>query len=130
MARLRPFSFKVRPPSSRADPLEQILTSPFVYPLPTWSVAIQICVYTAACLYATVAILGITTAIWTRDKASTVLWVIVFFAFGWLYVILHFSLQLYAFIKVFTGQVGEWQVHCSRVTHVCLMADPSLAGRW
>lgn len=87
-----------------------ILTSPFVYPLPTWSVAIQICVYTAACLYATVAILGITTAIWTRDKASTVLWVIVFFAFGWLYVILHFSLQLFAFIKVFTGQVGDWQV--------------------
>ena len=88
-----------------------VITSPFVYPLFTWSVAVQACVYSAVASYAFVAIYAMfTVVVYDRHRPLSVLGVAFFFVFGWLYVILHFTLHIFAFIKVFTGRVGGWQV--------------------
>ena len=91
--------------------INPVITSPFVYPLFTWSVAVQACVYSAVASYAFVAIYAMCTAVaYDRHRPLSVLSVAVFFVIGWLYVVLHFTLHTFAFIKVFTGRVGGWQV--------------------
>jgi len=88
-----------------------IITSPFVYPLPTWSISIQCCVYTAVALYVFVAGLGLCFVLQHEPRNPLGwLWVVVFFVLGWLYVGLHFTLQTVAFVKVVSGNLGEWTV--------------------
>ena len=69
------------------------------------------CVYVAVSLYGFVALLGISLGIkydWQRPWALASL--CCFFMLGWLYVILHFATHTVAFIKVFLGAEGKWEV--------------------
>jgi len=118
--------------------INPIITSPFIYPLPTWSVSIQTCVYVTLVFYGFIAIYGFATALCperihdqrlpprhrlltspndvvvphelARSRAGAALWVLLFFVFSGVYVIVHFTLQTVAFFKVFRGKVGEWTV--------------------
>ena len=91
--------------------INPVLTSPFVYPLTTWSMPIQVCVYVAIAGYAFVALLGIRHAlVFDRHRHWTALSLAVFFLMSWLYVILHFTTHSIAFVKVFLGKEGGWQV--------------------
>ena len=90
--------------------INPVITSPFVYPLPTWSPTIQTLCYTMLGFYLFVAVLGLATAVWHERRPSVWLWTALFFAFGWLYVALHFALHTVAFLKVVTGNIGSWTV--------------------
>ena len=92
--------------------INPLLMSPFIYPLDTWSLQIQVCVMCAVLLYCFVAVIGLSQSIRHdgRDRPLAVLSLGLFFVFGWLYVILHFSTHTVAFLKVFTGTEGGWQV--------------------
>ena len=88
-----------------------LLMSPFVYPLSTWSLKVQICVYSAVSLYCFVALIGILKCIQhDRARPLAILSLAAFFLLGWVYVVLHFTTHTIAFVKVFTGTEGEWQV--------------------
>jgi len=85
--------------------------SPFVYPLDTWPLSVQLCVITAVCCYCFVALIAILASIQhDRQRPLAILSLGVFFVCGWLYVVLHFTTHTVAFLKVFTGTQGEWQV--------------------
>uniref|UniRef100_A0A7S0PXD1 Glycosyltransferase 2-like domain-containing protein n=2 Tax=Coccolithus braarudii TaxID=221442 RepID=A0A7S0PXD1_9EUKA len=91
--------------------INPVITSPFVYPLPTWSLAIQSCVYTAVSAYLFVAVLALCICVWHQPKRPSAWFsVCAFFLFSWLYVALHFSLQTIALMQVLSGRVGEWKV--------------------
>ena len=92
--------------------INPILFSPIVYPLYTWSLAVQICVYTAVVLYCFVAALAVTYSLHHdgRRRPTAVAAVAIFMVVGWLYVVLHFTLHTVAFLKVFMGREGGWQV--------------------
>jgi len=114
--------------------INPIITSPFIYPLPTWSNAIQRCVYVTLGLYSFIAAFGLVTALCPdrahlrlnpRDapnapavqtqthphsRVATAVWVTIFFCCSGLYVVMHFTLQTVAFFKVFRNKVGEWTV--------------------
>jgi hypothetical protein len=106
--------------------INPVITSPFVYPLPTWSYSIQICVYVTLALYGFIAAFGLVTALcpegihlehvppaaatYPHSRIGTALWVAIFFGCSGLYVVAHFTLQTVAFFKVFTNKVGEWTV--------------------
>lgn len=62
-------------------------------------------------LYVFVAALGLSLGLThERHRPWTLVSLCVFFIFGWLYVILHFATHTVAFIKVFTGSTGKWEV--------------------
>ena len=92
--------------------INPLLMSPFIYPLETWSLKVQLCVTTAVALYCFVAALGVTASLQHdgRQRPLAVVSLVLFFVFGWLYVILHFATHTVAFIKVFTGTEGGWEV--------------------
>lgn len=90
--------------------INPVITSPFVYPLPTWSPTIQTLCYTTLVFYLFVAVLGLATVVGHERRPAVWLWVALFFAFGWLYVGLHFALHTVAFLKVVTGNIGRWKV--------------------
>ena len=78
---------------------------------PRRRVLLQLCVLTAVVLYAFVALLAICAGIaHDRHRPLSIAGVALFMVFGWLYVVLHFTLHTIAFIKVFTGRVGGWKV--------------------
>lgn len=91
--------------------INPLLMSPMVYPLDTWSLSVQVCVYAAVCLYCFVAALALGASL-EHDRRRPLAFVslALFFLFGWAYVVLHFSTHTVAFIKVFTGTEGKWQV--------------------
>lgn len=101
-----------------------VVFSPFLYPLETWSPAIQGCVYTAIALYGFVGLLTL-KAVLTHEPAKPLewLWAFVFIVLGWLYVVTHFTLQAVAFIKVFIGKEGAWEV-----TERCARRPPERCG--
>jgi len=91
--------------------INPLLMSPLMYPLETWSLPIQICVSTAVCSYLFVAVLGLSASLQhDRQRPLAIVALGFFFLLGWLYVVLHFSTHTIAFIKVFTGNEGGWQV--------------------
>ena len=118
--------------------INPIITSPFIYPLPTWSSSIQRCVYVTLGLYSFIALFGLATALCPEplqlryappaahthphSRVGTAVWVAIFFCCSGLYVIMHFTLQTVAFFKVFRNKVGEWTV-TQRAT------NPSQASR-
>ena len=95
--------------------INPIITSPFIYPLPTWSRSIQRCVYVTLALYGFIAVYGLATALCPErlqlryvppaaqthphSRIGTALWVAIFFCCSGLYVIMHFTLQTVAFFK-------------------------------
>ena len=110
--------------------INPVLTSPLIYPLTTWSLPIQICVYVAVSLYAFVALLGLSHALkheWRRPWAIVSL--VVFFLFGWLYVILHFATHTVAFIKVFTGSTGKWEVTARSIKGISPQVAPMASAQ-
>ena len=98
----------------------QVITSPFVYPLFTWSLQVQACVYTAVMLYIFVAALALNASsvhdVGPPRQPMAMISIIIFFIFGWVYVVGHFTLQSIAFVKVFLGREGAWQVTARRTS--------------
>ncbi len=91
--------------------INPIVTSPFIYPLPTWSLAIQATVYCTVTFYAFVAAISLAKIAWYEPhRPSSWVAVALFFVFGWVYVFAHFALQAVAFCKVLFGQSGTWVV--------------------
>jgi len=92
--------------------INPVVTSPFIYPLFTWSLPIVICVLAAVYLYIFVSMLGIHSA-YTHEQGRRVVAAIsvaIFFVFGWVYVVTHFTLQSIAFVKVFIFKEYKWEV--------------------
>ena len=88
-----------------------LLMSPFIYPLETWSLSVQICVSTAVVLYVFVAGIAISKAItYNLKRPLSLVALVVFFVLGWIYVVLHFLTHTIAFLRVFTGTEGAWEV--------------------
>jgi len=93
--------------------INPVITSPYVYPLFSWSLEVQVCVLTAVVLYAFVGALALhhsNVYEEPRKQPMAMLSIIFFFIVGWLYVVIHFTLQTIAFVKVFLGKEGGWEV--------------------
>jgi len=77
-----------------------------------------VCVLTAVVLYIFVACLAIVTAIQTEPRRRIVAAgsILVFFIFGWFYVVSHFTLQSIAFFRVFIWKSSKWEV-TTRLLH-------------
>ena len=91
--------------------INPVITSPFVYPLPTWSTHIQWTVYITVGLYLFVASFGVCAVVRNEPrKPLNWLWVVLFFVCSWVYVTVHFTLQTIAFVKVMSGRAGNWVV--------------------
>ncbi len=90
--------------------INPVVMSPFIYPIHTWSLAVQVCVYAAIGLCAFVFLLALRASLKHERSALSCLFVFLFMAGGWLYVAGHFALQTVAFVKVFTGKEGGWEV--------------------
>ena len=72
---------------------------------------VRLCVSTAVVFYCFVALIGLcASVIHDAKRPSAIVSLVLFFVLGWLYVILHFATHTVAFIKVFTGTEGRWQV--------------------
>ena len=91
--------------------INPLLMSPLVYPINTWSIKVQVCVYSAVFFYCFIALIGVIKSM-QHDRARPLAIVSLgaFFLLGWVYVVLHFILHTIAFIKVFTGTQGGWEV--------------------
>ena len=67
--------------------------------------------YTAVSSYIFVAMLAIAAAVeHDRPRPKSIASVAVFMLVSWVYVVLHFATHTVAFIKVFTGTEGKWEV--------------------
>jgi len=107
--------------------INPVITSPLMYPLFSWSLEVQICVLTAVVLYAFVALLALHHAnVYEepRRQPTAMVSIIVFFVVGWLYVVIHFTLQTIAFVKVFLGREGRWEV----TTRLTVGTSPAVQG--
>ena len=93
--------------------INPVITSPFVYPLMSWTMEFQVCVMTAVVLYGFVALLALhhsNVYEERRRQPMAMLSILIFFIVGWLYVIIHITLQTIAFVKVALGREGRWEV--------------------
>lgn len=93
--------------------INPVITSPFVYPLMSWTMEFQVCVMTAVVLYGFVALLALhhsNVYEERRRQPMAMFSILIFFIIGWLYVIIHITLQTIAFVKVALGREGRWEV--------------------